>query len=82
MYQTIMWKQRDNVKGVARGNEPTENYHLHLQLHLTSLSFIVSFSLLFSCSALIYTIVIHGHRSRGISRLKMKYNSKLMMMDV
>ncbi len=27
-----MWKQCNNMKWVARGDEPTENYHLNLQL--------------------------------------------------
>lgn len=32
MYQTTVWKQCDNVKGVARGDERTEIYHLSLRL--------------------------------------------------
>ncbi len=30
MWKMTMWKQYDSVKGVA--HEPTENYHLNLQL--------------------------------------------------
>ena len=40
-----------NVKGVARNDKPTENYHLNRQLFKALQSFIVSFSSLFSCSA-------------------------------
>jgi len=39
------------VKGFTRSDEPTENYHLNLQLPSALRSFIVNFSSLFSCPA-------------------------------
>lgn len=32
MYQMTMRKQCDSVKGVTYNDEPTENYHINLQL--------------------------------------------------
>ncbi len=47
--QIIMWKQYDSMKGVARSDEPTENYNSNLQFPFASQNFIVSFRSLFSC---------------------------------
>ncbi len=32
MRQMTMWKQCDSVKGVSSSDEPTQNYHLNVQL--------------------------------------------------
>ena len=40
-----------NVRGDARSDEPTENYHPTLQFPSALWSFIASFSSLFSCPA-------------------------------
>ncbi len=53
----MVFSQCDNVKGVARSDEPTENYHLNLQLPSTLPSFIVSFSSL----ARSFPVSVHSH---------------------
>ncbi len=54
------------MKGVARSDEPTENYHLNLQLSLVLWSFIVTFSSLFSCPARNFTVLVHSHCSHVV----------------
>ncbi len=48
-------------EGFTRSNEPTENYHLNLQLALALQSFMKSFNSLFSCSARNLTVLVHSH---------------------
>ncbi len=47
-------------------DEPTENYQLNRQLSSILWSFIVSFSLLFSCPAHNFTVLVHSHRSHCV----------------
>ncbi len=49
----------------ARGDEPTENHHLNLQLHSALWSFIASFSSWFNCPVRNFTVLV-SHHSRSV----------------
>ena len=80
-YYMTMYKQCDNVKEVARSDEPPENYQVILQLPSALRSFIVSFGLLFQLSG--HDVLDHTHCSRsamvskGLNFLFKKSKSKV-----
>lgn len=59
LYNQYFYNSKGSSESVAAQNdEPTENYHLNLQLPLALQSFVVSFSSLFIC--LDHNFTVHG----------------------
>ncbi len=74
----IKW-QCDNIKGFAQSDEPTESFHLNLQLPLTLRSFIASFSSLFrpqlyKKKSTVHYLLSTKQQTDRSSGLQMNYN--------
>ncbi len=59
----VMWKRCDNVKGVARGDEPTENYHLNPES--ATFQHFSEFQLIVYLSGHNFTVLVLSPRSQS-----------------